>query len=108
MSPSYRGMDPEGVARWKEIEAHALQPGAVIPPQRTPNTDAKVASITTPTLVTGVTVPIEKSGLPTAGDELLASDTSGAATGMINAPSPPTKLPVAEFERETSRVPLLM
>jgi pimeloyl-ACP methyl ester carboxylesterase len=51
MSPSYRGMDPEGVARWKEIEAHALQPGAVIPPQRTPNTDAKVASIKTPTLV---------------------------------------------------------
>jgi pimeloyl-ACP methyl ester carboxylesterase len=51
MSPSYRGIDPDGVARWKEIEAHALQPGAVIPPQRTPNTDAKVASITTPTLV---------------------------------------------------------
>jgi pimeloyl-ACP methyl ester carboxylesterase len=51
MSPSYRGMDPAGVARWKEIEAHAAQPGAVVPPLRTPNTDAKIASITTPILV---------------------------------------------------------
>jgi pimeloyl-ACP methyl ester carboxylesterase len=51
MSPSYRGSDPEGVARWKEIEAHAAQAGAVVPPLRTPNTDAKVASITTPILV---------------------------------------------------------
>jgi pimeloyl-ACP methyl ester carboxylesterase len=51
MSPSYRGMDPAGVTRWKEIEAHAAQPGAVVPPLRTPNTDAKVASITTPVLV---------------------------------------------------------
>jgi pimeloyl-ACP methyl ester carboxylesterase len=51
MSPSYRGMDPAGLARWKEIEAHAMQAGAIVPPLRTPNTDAKVASITTPTLV---------------------------------------------------------
>jgi pimeloyl-ACP methyl ester carboxylesterase len=51
MSPSYRGMNPEGVARWKEIEAHAMQAGAVVPPLRTPNTDAKIASITTPILV---------------------------------------------------------
>jgi pimeloyl-ACP methyl ester carboxylesterase len=51
MSPSYRGMNPQGVARWKEIEAHAAQPGAVVPPLRTPNTDAKVAAITTPILV---------------------------------------------------------
>ena len=51
MSPSYRGTDPEGVARWKEIEAHAAQAGAVVPPLRTPNTDQKVASITTPILV---------------------------------------------------------
>jgi pimeloyl-ACP methyl ester carboxylesterase len=51
MSPSYRGTNPEGVARWKEIEAHAMQPGAVVPPQRTPNTDEKIASITTPILV---------------------------------------------------------
>jgi pimeloyl-ACP methyl ester carboxylesterase len=51
MSPSYRGMNPEGVARWKEIEEHAMQAGAVVPPLRTPNTDQKVASITTPVLV---------------------------------------------------------
>jgi pimeloyl-ACP methyl ester carboxylesterase len=51
MSPSYRGMNPEGVARWKEIQQHAMQAGAVVPPLRTPNTDAKVASITTPILV---------------------------------------------------------
>jgi pimeloyl-ACP methyl ester carboxylesterase len=51
MSPSYRGMNPEGVARWKEIEAHAMQAGAVVPPLRTPNTDEKIASITTPILV---------------------------------------------------------
>jgi pimeloyl-ACP methyl ester carboxylesterase len=51
MSPSYRGMDPQGVARWKEIEAHAAQPGAGAPPLRTPNTDDKIASLTTPILV---------------------------------------------------------
>ena len=51
MSPSYRGLNPEGVARWKEIEKHAMQAGATDPPLRTPNTDEKVASITTPLLV---------------------------------------------------------
>ena len=51
MSPSYRGTNPEGVARWKAIQEHAMQAGAVVPPLRTPNTDAKVASITTPILV---------------------------------------------------------
>ncbi len=51
MSPSYRGMDPQGLARWKAIEQHAMQPGAVVPPLRTPNTDQKIAAITTPTLV---------------------------------------------------------
>jgi len=51
MSPSYRGMNPQGVARWKEIEQHAMQAGAVVPPLRTPNTDQKIASITTPILV---------------------------------------------------------
>jgi pimeloyl-ACP methyl ester carboxylesterase len=51
MSPSYRGMNPEGVARWKEIQAHAMQPGAKVAPMRTPNTDEKIASITTPLLV---------------------------------------------------------
>lgn len=51
MSPSYRGMNPAGVARWKEIEAHAKQPGGPVPPLHTPNTNAKVASLTTPILV---------------------------------------------------------
>src|SRR5579883_373875 len=51
MSPSYRGMHPDGVAQWKEIEAHAMQAGAVVPSLRTPNTDEKIASITTPILV---------------------------------------------------------
>src|SRR5712671_4394735 len=48
MSPSYRGMNPEGVARWMEIYARSKQAGAVEPPLRTPNTNAKVASITSP------------------------------------------------------------
>jgi pimeloyl-ACP methyl ester carboxylesterase len=51
MSPSYRGMNPEGVARWKDIQAHAMQPGAKVAPMHTPNTDEKIASITTPLLV---------------------------------------------------------
>jgi pimeloyl-ACP methyl ester carboxylesterase len=51
MSPSYRGMNPDGVARWKEIEAHARQAGALEPPMRTPNTLEKVASLKTPLLV---------------------------------------------------------
>ena len=51
MSPSYRGMNPDGVARWKDIYASSKQAGAVEPPLRTPNDNAKVASITTPTLV---------------------------------------------------------
>jgi pimeloyl-ACP methyl ester carboxylesterase len=51
MSPSYRGMNPEGVARWKEIYARSKQKGAPEPAQRTPNSNAKVASIATPTLV---------------------------------------------------------
>jgi pimeloyl-ACP methyl ester carboxylesterase len=51
ISPSYRGLNPEGVARWKEIEAHAMQHGAAVPPLHTPNTDEKIAAITTPLLV---------------------------------------------------------
>jgi pimeloyl-ACP methyl ester carboxylesterase len=51
MSPSYRGLNPAGVARWKEIEVHSKQADAVELRLRTPNTDEKVASITTPTLV---------------------------------------------------------
>jgi pimeloyl-ACP methyl ester carboxylesterase len=51
MSPTYRGLHPEGVARWKEIEAHSKQPGAAEPPLHTPNTDDKIASISMPVLV---------------------------------------------------------
>jgi pimeloyl-ACP methyl ester carboxylesterase len=51
MSPSYRGLNPDGVAQWKAIEEHSKQPNASVPPMRTPNTHAKIASITTPTLV---------------------------------------------------------
>ncbi|HWG04283.1 MAG TPA: alpha/beta hydrolase [Beijerinckiaceae bacterium] len=51
MSPSYRGMHPDGVARWKEIEEHARQPGAAEPPLRTPNTIEKVASLKPPMLI---------------------------------------------------------
>ena len=48
---SYRGADPEGTARWIDIEEHARQPGAPSQPLRTPNTFAKVETIDTPTLV---------------------------------------------------------
>jgi pimeloyl-ACP methyl ester carboxylesterase len=48
---SYRGADPEGTARWNDIEEHARQPGAPSQPLRTPNTFAKVETITVPTLV---------------------------------------------------------
>ncbi|HEY7297520.1 MAG TPA: alpha/beta hydrolase [Xanthobacteraceae bacterium] len=51
MSPSYRGTNPDGVAQWKAIEAGAHKRDAPVPPLRTPNTDAKIASITTPLLV---------------------------------------------------------
>jgi pimeloyl-ACP methyl ester carboxylesterase len=48
---SYRGIDPEGAARWVDIEEHARQPGAPSQPLRTPNTFAKVETIDVPTLV---------------------------------------------------------
>jgi pimeloyl-ACP methyl ester carboxylesterase len=49
---SYRGANPEGTKRWIEIDEHARQPGAGFQPQlRTPNTLAKIAAITAPTLV---------------------------------------------------------
>lgn len=51
MSPSYRGMNPEGVARWKAIAAQAMQKGAAELPMRTPNTIEKVASLSTPILI---------------------------------------------------------
>jgi pimeloyl-ACP methyl ester carboxylesterase len=48
---SYRGTDPEGTARWVDIEEHARQPGAPSQPLRTLNTFAKVETISVPTLV---------------------------------------------------------
>src|ERR1700728_2049423 len=49
---SYRGANPEGTRHWIEIDEHARQPGAGFQPQlRTPNTLAKIAAITAPTLV---------------------------------------------------------
>jgi pimeloyl-ACP methyl ester carboxylesterase len=51
MSPSYRGMNPDGVAQWKAIEEHAHKPGSPVPPLHSPNTDEKIASVTTPLLI---------------------------------------------------------
>lgn len=51
MSPTYRGMNPEGVSRWLELYDNAQQEGTVRPPLRAPNTPAKLASLTSPTLV---------------------------------------------------------
>jgi pimeloyl-ACP methyl ester carboxylesterase len=51
VGPSYRGADPDGTRRWIEIEEHARQPGAPSQPLRTPNTFAKLATITVPVLV---------------------------------------------------------
>jgi len=48
---SYRGADPDGTARWADIEEHARQPGAPSQPLRTPNTFAKAETIAVPTLV---------------------------------------------------------
>ena len=48
---SYRAEDPEGLARFVQMEHAARQPDAPAPPMRTPNTFAKVASISAPTLV---------------------------------------------------------
>jgi pimeloyl-ACP methyl ester carboxylesterase len=48
---SYRGADPDGTARWNDIEEHARQPGAPSQPLHTPNTFAKVETINVPTLV---------------------------------------------------------
>ena len=51
VSASYRGASPEGTKRWLEIEQHARQPNAPAQPLRSPNTFAKLAGITTRTLV---------------------------------------------------------
>lgn len=51
ISPTYRGMNPEGVARWKEIYKRAQQVGTFPPPLRTPNTPEKLASLRVPILI---------------------------------------------------------
>jgi imidazolonepropionase-like amidohydrolase/pimeloyl-ACP methyl ester carboxylesterase len=48
---SYRGTHPEGTARWLEIHERARQPGAPAQPLRSPNTYAKLATISVRTLV---------------------------------------------------------
>jgi pimeloyl-ACP methyl ester carboxylesterase len=51
VGPSYRGANPDGAKRWREIEEHSRQSGVPDQPLRTPNTFAKIAAIPTPTLV---------------------------------------------------------
>lgn len=51
VAPSYRGANPEGIARWNEINAHSRQPGAPAQPLHTPNTYEKIATIAAPTLI---------------------------------------------------------
>jgi pimeloyl-ACP methyl ester carboxylesterase len=51
VAPSYRGANLDGTARWIEINAHSRQPGAPNQPLHTPNTFAKIATISVPTLV---------------------------------------------------------
>lgn len=48
---AYRAEDPEGFARFIEMEHAARQPDAPAQPLRTPNTFAKIAGINTPTLI---------------------------------------------------------
>jgi pimeloyl-ACP methyl ester carboxylesterase len=48
---SYRGANPEGLRRWLEIDEHARQPNAPAQPLRSPNTFAKLATISVRTLV---------------------------------------------------------
>jgi pimeloyl-ACP methyl ester carboxylesterase len=48
---TFRGLDPEGTARWIAIERQAQQQGAPAQPLRTPNTYAKLAAIACPVLV---------------------------------------------------------
>jgi len=51
ISPTYRGMNPEGVARWKAIHENAMQAGALEPPLRTPNTPEKIGALSVPIFV---------------------------------------------------------
>ncbi len=51
VSPSYRGMNPDGVAKWLDIYDNAQQPGTARQPLLSANTPAKLASLRAPTLV---------------------------------------------------------
>ncbi|MDX1500500.1 MAG: alpha/beta hydrolase [Woeseiaceae bacterium] len=51
ISATYRGTNPEGVARWMAIYENSEQEGAVRPPLASPNTPAKLASLEMPVLV---------------------------------------------------------
>ncbi len=52
LGPSYRGTDPEGAARWLEID-HSTRPYGVLPtqPLREPITYARLATMRVPTLI---------------------------------------------------------
>lgn len=51
VAPSYRGGNPDGLARWNEINAHSRQGDAPAQPLHTPNTYEKIATIPAPTLI---------------------------------------------------------
>jgi pimeloyl-ACP methyl ester carboxylesterase len=50
LSPGYRGSDPAGVERWRAIESGAHRPDAERQELRTPNTYAKIATVSVPVL----------------------------------------------------------
>jgi pimeloyl-ACP methyl ester carboxylesterase len=81
LSPSYRGMNPDGVARWKEIYKSAKQGGGLHAPElRVPNTYTKIASITTPTLVIAGDVDLTS---PSAAIRLWAKHLKGHEWQLI-------------------------
>jgi pimeloyl-ACP methyl ester carboxylesterase len=51
VGPSYRARDPQGTARWLEIEEHAQQPGAKAQKLHTLNTLAKISTLRMPALL---------------------------------------------------------
>jgi pimeloyl-ACP methyl ester carboxylesterase len=51
LSPSYRGLNPEGVQRWLEIEHQSTASDAARPLLRSPNTTDKLSSLRMPVLV---------------------------------------------------------
>jgi pimeloyl-ACP methyl ester carboxylesterase len=50
VSAGFRGANPDGTARWIELEEHAQQPGGEVALVRTPNTYEKLGLITAPVL----------------------------------------------------------